>query len=387
MKNKKMMPAYIAVAFVWFTTHFGGGFASGAQVVQYFVSYGWYAAFLPIVSQAVLAFAFYYAWKFALDKKKYDYQSWTLEFYKPIQKVMSPVFEIVFQLLLITATAIAFATGGATITAVFGTSYIINTIFIAVGMLLLTIFGAKLVRNAASVMAIAIIIGMLIVYVPNVIASWGDITSNIAGLKSGAIVNNASFGSALWKTLMYAGFQAAALGAYLAHSNALKDVNEAKKAAIWGFVLNASILLISTLGIMGFYQDGILKETVPALFVVMHGVGSSWMTPLISLLVILGSISTGVNLIYGITSRIVNFLGKNDTDAVRSEKETKRSAVVSLGYVIFTWCVAQFGLIPLIAKGYGTIGYIAIFVIIAPLIIRGIIGWKAVDKDQDVAIK
>ncbi|MBW9157122.1 hypothetical protein G9F71_009515 [Clostridium sp. FP2] len=386
MNTKKMMPAYFAVAFVWFTTHFGGGFASGAQVVQYFVAYGWYAAFLPIVSQALLAVIFYYAWKFALDKKKYDYKSWTLEFYKPVEKVMSPIFEIIYQLLLITGTAIAFATGGATITAVFGTSYIINTIVIAVGMLILTIFGAKLVRDAASVMAIAIIVGMLVVYVPNVIASWGDITANIAALKSGAIVNDASFGSALWKTLMYAGFQAAALGAYLAHSNALKDVNEAKKAAIWGFVLNASILGISTLGIMGFYKDGILKETVPALFVVMHGVGSSWMTPLISILVILGSISTGVNLIFGITSRVVTFLARNDTDAIKIEKETKRSALVSLGYVVFTWCVAQFGLIPLIAKGYGTIGYISIFVIILPLLIKGIIGWKPVNKDKDIAL-
>lgn len=386
MDNKKIMPAYFALAFVWFTTHFGGGFASGAQVVQYFVSYGWFAAFLPIVSQIILAFVFYYAWKFALDKKKYDYKSWTLEFYKPIEKVMSPVFEIVFQILLITGTAIAFATGGATITTLFGTSYIVNTICIAVVMLFLTIFGAKLVRNVASFLAIVIIAGMVVVYVPNVIISWGDITSNIAGLKSGTIANDSSFWGAIWKTLTYAGFQAATLGAYLAHSNALKDVNEAKKAAVWGFVLNASILMISTLGIIGFYQKGILEETVPALFVVMNGVGSSWMTPLISILIILGSISTGVNLIFGITNRVVNFLSRNDTDAMKEEKETKRSIMVALGYVIFTWCVAQFGLIPLIAKGYGTIGYVSIFVIIIPLLIRGILGWKAVEKEHDTTL-
>lgn len=28
------------VAFVWFTTHFGGGFASGAQIYSYYVRYG-----------------------------------------------------------------------------------------------------------------------------------------------------------------------------------------------------------------------------------------------------------------------------------------------------------------------------------------------------------
>lgn len=385
MEKKFVMPTFFAVAFVWFTTHFGGGFASGRQVVQYYIGYGWYASFLPILSQAIEALVFYYAWKFALEKRKYDYRSWTLEFYKPVEKVMAPVFEGIFQLILVTATAVAFATGGATITKVFGTSYILNTLVIAAFMLVLTIFGADLVRKAASFIAIAIITGVIVVYVPNVIASWGDITANIAGLKAGTIASTGTFGQALWKTMVYAGFQSCCLGAYLAHSNALKDVNDAKKAAAWGFVINATILMLATLGIMAFYQDGILDEAVPALFVVMNGVGSAWMTPLISILIILGAVSTGVNLIYGTTNRIVNFLGKNDSEEVQKEKLTKRSMVVSLAYVVATWCIAQFGLIPLIAKGYGTLGYIAVFVIIIPLIVKGLKGWKPIAESADKA--
>ncbi len=379
MEKKKLMPAFFAVAFVWFTTHFGGGFASGRQVVQYYVGYGWYASFLPIVSQALEAVVFYYAWKFAIERKKFDYRSWTLEFYKPVEKVMAPAFEFIFQLILVTATAVAFATGGATITKVFGTSYLINTLVIAAAMLLLTIFGAGLVRKAASFIAIAIILGVIVIYVPNIVVNWSKITGNIAALKAGTIVNDATFGQALWKTMVYAGFQASCLGAYLAHSNALKDLSDVKKAAGWGFVINASILMMSTLGIMAFYQDGILTEAVPALYVVMNGVGSTWMTPLISILIILGAVSTGVNLIYGTTSRIVNFVSRNDTEEVRKQKETKRSVVVSFGYVVATWMIAQFGLIPLIAKGYGTLGYVAVFVIIIPVIFRGIVGWKKND--------
>lgn len=382
MEKKKLMPAFFAVAFVWFTTHFGGGFASGRQVVQYYVGYGWYASFLPIVSQALEAVVFYYAWKFAIERKKFDYRSWTLEFYKPVEKVMAPAFEFIFQLILVTATAVAFATGGATITKVFGTSYLINTLIIASAMLLLTIFGAGLVRKAASFIAIAIILGVIVIYVPNIVANWSKITGNIVALKAGTIVNDATFGQALWKTIVYAGFQASCLGAYLAHSNALKDLSDVKKAAGWGFVINASILMMSTLGIMAFYQDGILTEAVPALYVVMNGVGSTWMTPLISILIILGAVSTGVNLIYGTTSRIVNFVSRNDTEEVRKQKETKRSVVVSFGYVVATWMIAQFGLIPLIAKGYGTLGYIAVFVIIIPVIFKGIVGWKKIDGGE-----
>lgn len=381
MEKKRWMPTFFAVAFVWFTTHFGGGFASGRQVVQYYVGYGWYASFLPIVSQALEALVFYYAWKFALERKKFDYRSWTMDFYKPAEKVMSPVFEFIFQLILVTATAVAFATGGATISTVFGTSYLLNTFFIALAMLLLTIFGADIVRKAASFIAIAIILGVIVIYVPNIVKSWGTITGNIAALKAGTIANDASFGQALWKTIVYAGFQSCCLGAYLAHSNALKDVNDAKKAAGWGFVINATILMMSTLGIMAFYQEGILAEAVPALFVVMNGVGSAWMTPLISILIILGAVSTGVNLIYGTTNRIVNYISRNDTDQMKKEKETKRSIAVSFCYVAATWMIAQFGLIPLIAKGYGTLGYVSVFVIIIPVLLKGIIGWKKIDGD------
>jgi uncharacterized membrane protein YkvI len=56
--------------------------------------------------------------------------------------------------------------------------------------------------------------------------------------------------------------------------------------------------------------------------------------------------------------------------------ETKRSIISSIIYVVITWSIAQFGLLPLIAKGYGTLGYVAIFVIIIPLLVKGIKGWK-----------
>ena len=39
-KNKKAGSMILGVAFVWFTTHFGGGFASGAQIYSYYVRYG-----------------------------------------------------------------------------------------------------------------------------------------------------------------------------------------------------------------------------------------------------------------------------------------------------------------------------------------------------------
>ena len=42
----KSLMGPISVACVWFGTHVGPGFASGAQLVQYFVGYGWLGVYI-----------------------------------------------------------------------------------------------------------------------------------------------------------------------------------------------------------------------------------------------------------------------------------------------------------------------------------------------------
>lgn len=46
-KSKIAVSAIMGVAFIWFTTHFGGGFASGAQLYSYFGKYGGWCLVLP----------------------------------------------------------------------------------------------------------------------------------------------------------------------------------------------------------------------------------------------------------------------------------------------------------------------------------------------------
>ena len=52
-QNKSLqskMPLAMGLAFVAFTTQFGGGFASGAQIYQYFINYGIWCLILPAVT-------------------------------------------------------------------------------------------------------------------------------------------------------------------------------------------------------------------------------------------------------------------------------------------------------------------------------------------------
>ncbi|WP_026894884.1 YkvI family membrane protein [Clostridiisalibacter paucivorans] len=380
MKNKSALPVYIAVAFVWFTTQFGGGFAAGRQIIDYFINYGWYAVFTPILVQLILAVIFYKVFKLCFENKLNDYREFTDELYGKTKKVMSPIFEFSYNLTLCVATAVAFATGGATLTQLIGIPYLLSTFIIAVAIFLLTIFGADLVRKAATIVSILIIVGILAVFIPNIIYFAPKISANYAVLKAGS----APVGSALWKMCLYAGFQVFAIGAYIGHAKAFKSVGEIKKSMTLGFLVNAGIIMLAVFGIISVYDtEGILTEAVPNLVMVQAGVGGAFLTPLISFLILIGSLSTGVNFIYGIVSRIVNYLGRNESEEVRASKEQKRSIISSIVYVIITFSIAQFGLIPLVAKGYSYLGYIAIVTVIIPVLFRWI---KDMSSKKEVAI-
>jgi uncharacterized membrane protein YkvI len=56
--DKSKMPLAMGLAFVAFTTQFGGGFASGAQIYQYFINYGIWCLILPLVTQGLICTVF-----------------------------------------------------------------------------------------------------------------------------------------------------------------------------------------------------------------------------------------------------------------------------------------------------------------------------------------
>ena len=63
--TKGTFAAGFSVASVWFGTHVGAGFATGNQVITYYVQYGWTAVLYPLISMGILAYVIYTIMKFA----------------------------------------------------------------------------------------------------------------------------------------------------------------------------------------------------------------------------------------------------------------------------------------------------------------------------------
>lgn len=369
-KKNKAGSMILGVAFVWFTTHFGGGFASGAQIYSYYVRYGIWSLFLPLFAMAYNGIFFAYCLYFARKHEVYDYRSYNNAFYGRFAPLFSNLFELLYLCVMCVAPAVAFATGGATLSTLTGLPYLLCTFLIGLFIFIVSVFGTDLVRKVASVLSICIIVGLLIVYVPNIIAGAGNIADTVSTMKAADL----PFGKALYVAFLYGTFQLANVAVFVQHAKSFEQPKDAGKSMAIGAVLNALMMIMVVLGIMTVYQNPEMsQQSVPTLFMVQQGVGSKFMTPLISILIILGAVSTAVNMVAAMVKRIHDGLTKRSSTAETPGKINRTQILAALACCIADFLIAQLGLLTLIQKAYSILAYLAIPVILVPYIVHMVV--------------
>lgn len=385
MKKNKTGAVILGVAFVWFTTHFGGGFASGAQIYSYFVRYGIWCLVMPVLAMLYNTVFFAYSLRFARKHEVYDYRSYNNAFYGRFAPLFSNLFEVLYICVMCVAPAVAFATGGATLSELTGLPYLLCTFLIGVFIFVVAIFGTDLVRKVASVLSVCIIAGLLIVYIPNIISNFSGITDAAESMTAAEL----PLGDALYSAFLYGTFQLSNIAVFVQHARSFEKPGDAVKSMGVGFVVNSLMMVMVVLGLMTIYTSpDAAQQSIPTLFMVQNGVGASFMTPLISILIILGAVSTAVNMVAAMVKRICKETGRDasaeqekETDAGRKTvggntgglKVTKKEIAAALICCLVDFGIAQFGLLTLIQKAYSGIAYLAIPVILIPYIIHMIV--------------
>ncbi len=377
--DKNKMPLALGIAFVAFTTQFGGGFASGAQIKQYFINYGIWCLLLPILSQGLYSIFFWYGMRYAYKHKTYDYRSFSDSLYGPTRVVMSNAFEICYLIMIGTASAAAFATGGSTLNTLTKVPYWLCTLIIAVFIFVIAMYGTNLVRKVASTLSVLIIVGLLVVLIPNLIAQMPAIAEAIGNMKAGQMVaasnETGAFGPALWSAFLYFLFQLSSVSVMYQHMEPVTDVKQIDRAAIGMFVVNFLSMELAIVGMLAvMFVPAMAEATVPMLVLVQNGVGAVAFTPIISVLIILGAISTGVNMIAGIVARCVNAVERRmTTEDAKANGHMIRMAIATIIFVAIAWGIAQFGLMAVVKKGYAYLGYASLITVFIPFVIHAII--------------
>ena len=182
-----------------------------------------------------------------------------------------------------------------------------------------------------------------------------------------------AFGPALYSAVLYFFFQLASVSVMYQHMEDVTDIKQINRAAIGMFLCNFLAMELAIVGLLGIaYVADLASASVPMLVLVQNGVGAKILTPIISILIILGAISTAVNMISGIVTRCVNSIERNKSEAERTNGHLLRNAIFTAIFTFLAFAIAQFGLMAVVKKGYAYLGYAAFITLFVPFVVHAI---------------
>ena len=261
-------------------------------------------------------------------------------------------------------------------------------------LIILSIFGVKLVIAASTVLSIAILISTAVVVIAGFAADFDAISANLLAQNSitaAPYVDNA--GEAIWRgVLVYAAFQCVSIPAMIAAGEGL-TLKGVKRANILGWLMNGLALAASTAmlsrwypllkalqdgGVAGFTTaaNGIPNQTVLTL------VGIKWLMVIFSILLFSAFVSTSVTLVFTMIQR---FQGACCPKTIKSEKA--RSVIVGVIVIAICFAISLLGLGNIIKYAYGYDGYYAILVIFLPVLIWGLPKVKKLSAEKKAEIE
>lgn len=357
-KRKVLLPAAIGVAAVWFGSHAGGGFATGRQEVEFFVQFGWNSLWIGMLAMLIMGAAIFFGLELARIYKTHDYKSFFKKLYSPYEIVFANLWDLLYLYATLLGTAVAIAGASDLVRQSLHMPYGIAVIIIGGILLLFTIFGAGLVRSASTAMA-AFIVGSLLIVTFLGIRMGADNLGNVVSQK----ITTAGFGKILWMALLYGAFQSVLIAPIVSVSEPLKTRKNTFMAAFYGFLVNGAMLTLVCIMLLSFYP-AVVKENLPVYFVTTQ-LGHKWLYALYSLILFFALISTGVGLIFGAVKRFEAAWTKENR--IFKNVRIKR-ITICVTCLLISAGISLFGLTAIVAKGYGSLGYAALFLNIIPLL-------------------
>ena len=369
MKTKYAKTPFLAafsVGAVLFSAHAGGGFATGNQANTYYVGLGWAGVASAIVAMLLLTLTMREAMIMYNSRGLTGHKELFETLYHPFDKLVW-LFEIFFYIMVLMAVAAAISGAASALTTYFGLNYYLGVVAVGALVLVLTIFGAGIVRAASTYMGIAILVTAITIYAVGIFNSERTIMDVLAA--DFQTTGFADVPTAIVNAFTYAGFQCVTLPTMVACGTTMRNKQGCAKAMWISFVMNAVALVLSVFMLLCWENvytavDG--GTTIPTL-TVCNTMGIQGLTVIYGVCLLLCLISTGVTTIFGFVARFEKlpvFRGIQSAPV--------RSAIVSAFIIILSMSISMVGLSNIIKYGYGYCGYFAIAVVIVPFLTVGV---------------
>ncbi len=357
MSRQSAFRRYLLPGFVFQSVVIAGGYGTGRELVEFFLTQGPMGGLLAIgVSTLVWSAVCMVTFEFARLYQAFDYR----HFFQCLLGARGWwLFEVSYLALMMIILAVIAAASGSILQETFGLNYWIGVVAVMVAVAGLVFGGSEVIEKFLAGWSF-LLYGIYAVFFVWCFRSFGaDITSHLSATPAGT--------GWAWAGLRYAGYNLAVIPAVLI---TIRNHDARKDTMIAGALAGPIAIipgLLFYLAMVGQYP-AVLDRPVPANFI-LEILGSRGFQIAFQVVLFGTLIETGAGLIHAVNERISGAVEERHGHLPRWVRPA-----VATGFLVAGTVIAQFGLIGLIAKGYGTITLAIIAVYVVPVLTYGV--WK-----------
>jgi len=346
---------YIMPGLVFQGVIIGGGYGTGRELVEYFMKYGPVGGILGmwLVTMTVWAVVLALTFELARVYRHYDYRTFLMNLLGPFWVA----FEIMYIVLLVIVLAVVGSAAGALLRDFFGIPYLVGVGGMLFGVGFLTFKGSGLIEKSFSVWSIFIYIVYLLFLVVSIAKFGPEIRANLA---TGAVHPGWAIGG-----FKYALYSLGVIAAILFTVRHMETRRQAVGAGIIASVIGLVPAFFFLIAILGQYP-AVVSEEIPAVYV-LERAGAPIVLTLFVIMLFGTLIQTGTGLIHGVNERIQSAVA-----AKGREFPTWQRPVVAIVLLLASLGLARFGIVALVAKGYGTMSWGIFVIYVIPLLTIGV---------------
>jgi uncharacterized membrane protein YkvI len=348
--------SYLLPGLVFTAAVIGGGYATGRELVQYFLSTGPVGGLLGmLVSMAVFSLVLAVSFELARVNRSYDYQS----FIHGLLGRGAVIFEIAYVAMLIVILSVLGAAAGAAAHETLGVPAIFGTLSLMAATGAFVFLGSPVIEALLAFVAIVLY------------AAYGAIVGWSVHLFGPDIVGALQAGKADgWATsgLIYAGYNLAVLPAVLF---ALRHQTTRKQALVAGALagplamIPALLLFVAMLG----RYPAIEAQDLPLNYL-LGQFQAPWFAHGFQVLFFAILIKSGTALLHSLNERVSGLFTAVGKTMPRGYRPL--ISILAMGFSIFA--ASRIGLVGLIKEGYGLLSWVFIAVLVVPVLTLGV--WR-----------
>ena len=367
-RTKIQWTVALGAAGAWFGQHAGAGFASGLQEISFFVNAGWLSLLTTLVPMVIIGLSFYFIGEFSRQIKARSYKDVALALF-PDQpwagKILLALFDLVVLSSVIVTSSTTIAGAGTLLNQTLGMDYLFATIVFSGLIVLISMFGARVLAKLNLPLSIALVGSLLVIAISLVSANAGNLETVVTTRET----FGASTGDAIKNMVLYTLFQTGFTSAYIAIAGQFGCKGDNKVMAVSGIIINTGMLFLVTAAVLSG-MPGIKDESIPILALVQQHFGTA--SPLF------GFYSLSLFLAYVSTADLVAATSRFGVlfNPTGGRNQVVIDAVLGIALLSISLLLAQLGIKTLVDQGYKMLGvvrgpvYLAAGLIFSPIAIR-----------------